>query len=113
MSAADVLAVARNALLPLGVPVLLARAQLPDPAPERYIVLDYITGTPVPTLDAGRPGKRRVIQVTSWCRTYDAACTLHDEVGGKLAAAGFREGQDRDAAPDELYVGVQTDWRYV
>lgn len=112
MSAGDVLALARSALLPLGVPVVLNRAEAPEPSPESYIVLDHISGTPVSTFDLARSPKRRLIQVTCWARTYDAASTLTGQAAELLITAGLREGQDRNAPADDDYVGLQTDWRH-
>lgn len=110
MTLTELLNLARNAAQ-LAAPAHLDRARVPDPRPERYVLIDYVAGTAERVTFDGRP-KGRLLQITCYSRVSRAdAFALQDEVAAKLTAAGLREGQDRDAPPDGEYWGAQTDWR--
>ncbi|GGO24729.1 hypothetical protein [Deinococcus humi] len=110
MTLTDVLNLARDAAQ-LSAPAFLDRANVAKPVPVRYVLIDYVAGTPENvTFDERR--KFRLLQITCYSRTSRAdAFALQDEVAVHLLAAGLREGQDRDVPAEGSYWGAQTDWR--
>lgn len=111
MTLTELLNLAQNAAQ-LVAPAYLDRAKVVKPVPDRFVLIDYVAGTPENATFDQRP-KGRLLQITCYSRTSRAdAFALQDEVAVKLTAAGLREGQDRDTQPDGGYWGAQTDWRY-
>ena len=90
--------------------VFLDRAKVPNPEPQRYVLIDYISGTPARATFDERP-KRFLVQVACYSKVSRAdAFALQTQITPALKAAGLQEGTDRDMPLDEGYWGAMTDW---
>lgn len=101
----DTLADARDALMPLGVPVLIAGDK--DPGGDSVIVVQFISATNRPGYGLSDKTAKR-LQVSCYGPNVQAAMQLEEQASALMLGAGFRLIQ-RQPAPEGA--GMLTDWR--
>ena len=96
------LRLAAAALLDLLPDVYLERQQLPDPPPERLVLLDLVAATSRPTYGRSDLTTKRV-QVTCYAQTRQDVLRLNEDARRAMLGVGFSFIQQRPALDPDTY----------